>query len=657
MVGRQESLRTLIAAPDGIPQQVVVAPERADFGWDVVDATTWPATRLQEAIDTAARYSFDLAAEIPLRARLFRVTDDEHVLVGVAHHIAADGWSITPLVADLDVAYASRCAGQAPGWAQLAVQYVDYTLWQRTQFGDLADSHSRIAAQLAYWEQALAGMPERLQLPTDRPYPLIADYHGASVTVDWPAQLQQRVRAVAGEHNATSFMVIQAALAVLLAKLSASSDVAVGFPIAGRRDPALDELVGFFVNTLVLRVEVAGDLSVAELLAQVRGRSLAAYEHQDVPFEVLVERLNPTRSLTHHPLVQVMLAWQNVPGQDTDPAAGLALGDLQVTPLPVDTHTARMDLTFSLAERWTHAGEPAGIGGAVEFRTDVFDTETIEALIERLERVVEAMIADPTLRLSAIDVLDAGEQARLDAIGNRAVLTQPATGVSIPALFDAQVTRAPEAVAISFDGRSLTYRELDEAANRLAHLLAAQGVGTGKCVALLFTRSADAIVAMLAVLKTGAAYLPIDPALPAARIRFVLEDAAPVAAITVAGLRSRLEGCDLPVIDIRKRTRGGHPTRHRITGTRGRGHRLHHLHLGHHRSPQRRGDHPSKLDPAVGVVECRPAIRGGVAAVSFLGLRRLGVGDLRRAVAWGAGGGGARGCGWLTAGLPRLTGD
>ena len=175
---------------------------------------------------------------------------------------------------------------------------------------------ARIAAQLAYWEQALAGMPERLELPTDRPYPPVADYRGASVAVDWPAELQQRVARVAREHNATSFMVMQAALAVLLAKLSASPEVAVGFPIAGRRDPALDELVGFFVNTLVLRVDLAGDPTVAELLAQVRGRSLAAYEHQDVPFEVLVERLNPTRSLTHHPLVQVMLAWQNLPGHD-----------------------------------------------------------------------------------------------------------------------------------------------------------------------------------------------------------------------------------------------------------------------------------------------------------------------------------------------------
>ena len=259
VVGRHESLRTLFVAVEGIPEQLVVPPERADFGWHVVDASGWPASRLGEAIDAAVRYSFDLANQIPLRARLFRVAEDEHVLVAVVHHIAADGWSVTPLVRDLGVAYAGRCAGQAPGWAPLAVQYVDYTLWQRAQLGDLADSGSPIAGQLAYWEQALAGMPERLVLPTDRPYPPVADYRGASVAVEWPAELQQRVARVAREHNATSFMVMQAALAVLLAKLSASTEVAVGFPIAGRRDPALDELVGFFVNTLVLRVDLAGD--------------------------------------------------------------------------------------------------------------------------------------------------------------------------------------------------------------------------------------------------------------------------------------------------------------------------------------------------------------------------------------------------------------
>ena len=551
VVGRHESLRTLFPAVDGIPRQLVVPVERADLGWEVVDAAGWSVSQLSEAVGAAARDPFDLASQIPLRARLFRISGDEHVLVAVVHHIAADGWSITPLVADLGVAYASRCGGHAPGWAPLAVQYVDYTLWQRAQLGELADGRSRIAGQLAYWEQALAGMPERLQLPTDRPYPAVADYRGATVAVDWPAQLQQRVARLAGEHSATSFMVVQAALAVLLGKVSASSDVAVGFPVAGRGDPALDGLVGCFVNTLVLRVDLGGDPTVAEVLAQVRARSLAGFEHQDVPFEVLVERLNPARSLNHHPLVQVLLAWQNFAGQNSGPAAGLALGDLQVTPLSADTQTARMDLTFSLGERWTEAGEPAGIGGAVEFRTDVFDAESIGVLIERLERVLVALSADPGRRLSSVDLLDAAEHARLEEVGNRAVLSRPAAmSVSIPALFDAQVARAPEGVALSCAGRSMTYRELDEAANRLAHLLAGRGVGPGERVALLLSRSAEAVVAILAVLKTGAAYVPIDPAHPDARIGFLLADAAPIAAITTPGLRPRLDGCDLPVIDV-----------------------------------------------------------------------------------------------------------
>ena len=325
VVGRHESLRTLFPAPEGIPQQLVVPAERADFGWQVVDADRLvgkPGWRRPSA-----------------RRCVTRLTWPPRSLCG--HGFSASPrtstcwwpWcTISPPTAgrsprwsrDLGVAYASRCAGQAPGWAPLAVQYVDYTLWQRAQLGDLDDRDSPIAAQLAYWQDALAGMPERLQLPTDRPYPPVADYRGASVAVDWPAELQQRVARVAREHNATSFMVIQAALAVLLAKLSASTDVAVGFPIAGRRDPALDELVGFFVNTLVLRVDVAGDPTVAELLAQVRRRSLAAYEHQDVPFEVLVERLNPTRSPDPSPAGSGDVGLAELARAHNDPAAGLA---------------------------------------------------------------------------------------------------------------------------------------------------------------------------------------------------------------------------------------------------------------------------------------------------------------------------------------------
>ena len=549
VVARHESLRTLFVAHGGTPRQVVIPANEADFGLDEVDATGWPVNRLDEAIDAAARHLFDLTTQIPFYARIFRVSDDEHVLVAVAHHIAVDGLSIAPLIRDLSGAYASRCAGQAPGWADLPVQYVDYTLWQRAQFGDLSDSESSIAAQLAYWEEALAGMPEHLQLPTDRPYPPVADYRGASVSVEWSTELQQRIDWVAREHNATSFMVMQAGLAVLLSNLSASSDVAMGFPIGGRRDPVLDDLVGFFVNTLVLRVDLAGDPSVAELLTQVRARGLAAYEYQDVPFEVLVERLNPTRSLNRHPLIQVMLSWRKV--QETGDSAELALGDLQVTQMPLDTRTARVDLSFALAERRTRFGEPAGIGGVVEFRKDVFDAATIEALTGRLERLLVAITAEPTQRLSSIDLLDAAEHARLDEWGHRAVLrTSAPEPVSIPALFFAQVTRMPEAVALSFQGCFMTYRELDEVSNRLAHLLVSHGVGPGDVVGLLCERSAQAVIAILAVLKARAAYVPIDPVLPAARIEFILEDAAPTAVVSSPELLGRLASHNLTVINI-----------------------------------------------------------------------------------------------------------
>ncbi len=328
----------------------------------------------------------------------------------------------------------------------------------------------------------------------------MADQRGATTSWRWPVELQERITQVAREHNATSFMLVQAALALLLGKLSASTDVAVGFPIGGRRDPALDDLIGFFVNTLVLRVDVGGDPTVADLLDQVRARSLAAYEHQDVPFEAVVERINPTRSLNHHPLVQVMLAWRNLPGETSDDIAMALGGDLQVTQLPLDTHTARVDLAFSLSERWTHDGEPTGIDGMVEFRTDVFDAATIETLVARLQRVLVAMTAEPTRRVSTIDVLDPpAEHARLDTIGNRAVLTSSAQAeVSVLELFAEQVGRAPEAVALTSDAVSMTYGgELDQAANRYAHLLSAKGVGAGDCVALFMDRSAEAVVVML----------------------------------------------------------------------------------------------------------------------------------------------------------------
>ena len=546
VVRRHEALRTVFSSVDGVPRQVVMPAARADFGWQVIDATGWPAERLDEAITETARHPFDLAVEIPLWAKLFRVDEHNHVVVVVVHHIAGDGWSISVLASDLIAAYISRCAGRAPDWAELPVQYLDYTLWQRENLGDLTDRESPLAAQVSYWQEALAGMPQRLELPTDRPYPLVADHHGDQVRVNWPALLQQQIHELAREHNATSFMVVQAALAVLLSRLSASSDVAVGFPIAGRGDPALDALVGFFVNTLVLRVTLDGDPTFTELLAQVRQRSLAAYEHQDVPFEVLVDRLNPPRSRTHHPLVQVIVNWQN-----NDPTVGLVAGELQITPIPVDTDTARMDLAFFLIDRMTQRGEFEGIGGRVEFRTDVFEAATIKELVARLETVLAAVTTHPGRRLSKLDLLADGERVRLATWGNHAALTRPGPPrMSVPAAWAAQVARTPTAVALTDRERSWTYYEVDETSNRLTRLLSEQGARPGAVVALLMERSADAVMAILAVLKTGAAYLPLDPGLPGSRLDFMVEDAAPCAAVTSAGLAGMLSRHGLPTIDV-----------------------------------------------------------------------------------------------------------
>ncbi|WP_191500077.1 non-ribosomal peptide synthetase, partial [Mycobacterium simulans] len=545
VVARHESLRTVFRAVDGIAQQVVLPVEHAQLEWQIIQAGGWSPDQLHAALTTAARRSFDLATQIPIRARLFRVGDHNHVLMLVIHHIAADGWSLAPLTRDLAAAYATRCDGQAPAWSALPVQYVDYTLWQREALGELADPNSGISAQLAYWEQTLAGMPQRLELPTDRPYPSNADHHGAHMQFQWPAELAQAVAQVAHEHHATSFMVIQTACAALLSALANTSDIAIGVPVAGRGDPALDGLVGMFVNTLVLRVQLAGNPSFVDLLAQVRTRSLEAFEHQDVPFEVLVERLNPTRSLIHHPLIQVMVAWQN-----TTPAA-LALGDLDITSIPVGTDTARMDLVLSLTEHHTSTGEFAGITGIAEYRTDVFDAATIHTLIQRLQRLLETALTDPGRRLSSVYLLDTAEHSHLDQIGNRAVLaTNSPRPQSIPQLFSEQVARTPQAVALTFNGKAMTYAELDAAADRLAHYLASHGAGPGAVVGLMFERCAQAVTAILAVLKTGAAYLPIDPAHPQARMEFIVEDAAPVAVITTTDLRPRLVGHDRVVVDV-----------------------------------------------------------------------------------------------------------
>ncbi|MCA1696540.1 MAG: condensation domain-containing protein, partial [Actinobacteria bacterium] len=406
VIARHESLRTVFPQLDGVPFQQVLT---AQVACPSLAVTTTSDTELSEALMVAARYGFDLATEPPVRAELFTLAPDEHVLVVVVHHIAADGWSMGPLFRDLTTAYAARCRGEAPGWAPLVVQYADYTLWQHQLLGDEADSASVLAGQLAYWTQTLAGLPEQVALPTDRVRPAVATYHGDTVTFGITPELHQGLVGLAAGHRVSVFMVLQAGLAALLSKLGAGSDIPIGSPIAGRTDQALDELVGFFVNTLVLRTDTSGNPSFGELLARVKDTDLAAYAHQDLPFERLVEVLNPVRSLSWHPLFQIMLTVQNTPQL----APSLDLPGLLTALEPVDLGVAKFDLSVALSEHRGPEGTPAGINGVIDYNTDLFDRASVETLAARLLRLLHAVTADPDQPIGRIDLLSTEERHQL----------------------------------------------------------------------------------------------------------------------------------------------------------------------------------------------------------------------------------------------------
>ncbi|MGV9393375.1 amino acid adenylation domain-containing protein, partial [Streptomyces olivaceus] len=519
VVARHESLRTVFPAVDGVPYQRVLDPDEAG---PRLRTTDLDERELPERLARAARYGFDLAGEPPLRAELLRLAPDEHVLLLVVHHIAGDGWSTGPLARDLTTAYAARAEGAEPQWSPLPVQYADYALWQRELLGDGSDPDSLLSGQLAYWRRQLAHLPEQVELPFDRPRPAAASYRGAHLPVRIDAGLHDGLRALARDGGASLFMVLQAALAALLGKLGAGTDVPVGTPIAGRTDEAADDLVGLFVNTLVLRTDLSGDPSFTELLGRVRAGALAAYAHQDVPFEYLVEALNPSRSLAHHPLFQTMLALQNAP------LATFDLPRLRVATDLVPTGTAKCDLTFVLAE------QPAGGGlsGVVEYSTDLFDRATVAGIVERWLRLLRAFAADPGRSIGQVDVLSAEElRALLPAPVDRSGTPSTST---LTALFRRQARETPAAAALTDGEVTWTYAELNARANRLAHALIGRGVGPEQRVALALPRSAEQVVAVLAVLKAGGAYVPVDPDYPAARIAYLLRDARPALLVTTS---------------------------------------------------------------------------------------------------------------------------
>ena len=527
LVGRHEALRTVFQVADGTPYQQVLPAGQAGVPLPVITAA---GQSLDKLLAGHGARPFDLANELPLRATLFQVGPDHHLLVLVLHHIAADGWSMGPLLGDLAVAYAARMDGGVPGWVPLPVQYADYALWQREL---LAAEEER---QLGFWRGQLAGLPEGLGLPFDRPRPVVASYRGDVVEFGLDARLRAGLLAVARECQATLFMVLQAGLALLLSRVGAGDDVPIGTNVAGRTDEALDDLVGFFVNNLVLRTDLSGDPTFRELVGRVREADLAAFGHQEVPFERLVEVLNPVRSGGSHPLFQVMFTLQN------NAEAGLEFPGLEAEFLDVGTGTAKFDLSWGLVER-----EGGGLDGGLEFAADLFDRGTAEGLAERLVRVLEVVAADPGVRVSRVEVLGPGERARVLTGWNDTAVVVPR--VTLPELFAAQVGRSPGAVAVAFGDVELSYRELDERAGRLARVLAGRGVGPESVVAVLMERSAELVVALLAVLRAGGAYLPVDPEYPAQRIAFMLADAAPACVLTTtaaaAGVR---EVCEVPLL-------------------------------------------------------------------------------------------------------------
>ncbi|MFG2379263.1 amino acid adenylation domain-containing protein, partial [Streptomyces sp. NPDC048504] len=555
VLGRHEALRTILPSEDGEPYQAVLGTE--DLDWELTEVTVRDSGRAYEqlsrmtdlpepaasadgtlselasAVVGAAGHVFLLSAEVPVRAWLFRTErTDEHVLVVLVHHIAGDGWSMGPLARDISTAYTARCEGQTPTWDELPVQYADYALWQRELLGADDDPRSVLSRQVAYWRDALAGAPEELRLPTDRPRLPVASHRGRTAAFGVSAEVHARLLDLARAEGVTPFMVLHGALAVLLSRLGAGVDIPIGSAVAGRTDEALDDLVGCFVNTLVVRTDLSGDPAFTEVLRRVREAGLGAFEHQDVPFERLVEELAPQRSRARHPLFQVVLTMNDI-------ADGLMeLPGLRAEMMSTARPAAKFDLDVMAGEAFDETGAPAGIRGSLTAAVDLFDEGAAQRIADRFVRALEELVTAPATRLSQVGVLAPAERAQV-LTGWNDTAAEPA-GELVPELFAAQAARTADATAVVSSGGSVSFAELDGRANRLAHYLRAQGVGAESVVGLCLPRGVETVTGMLAVWKAGAAYLPIDPGQPAERIAFVLGDSRAVLTLTTEEILEEL---------------------------------------------------------------------------------------------------------------------
>ncbi len=519
VVRRHEVLRTSFPDVDGVPVQLI-APEssvEADLAWRDVDSV--------EAFEAAVAAGFDLAVAWPIRAVICR-QEGAILFAVVAHHIGADGESMLPLVTDVLTAYVARAAGEVPVFAPLPVQFADYALWQHAVLGSPDQPDSVIGRQLAYWRDHLAGIPDVLELPASRPRPAVASRDGALVHFTIPASTTEQIVALTRDAGVTPFMVVHAGLAVLLARLSATNDIVIATPTAGRGSEVLDHLVGMFVNTLVLRIPVDSSTTFAEFLEQVREVDLKAFVHADVPFESVVDALDPVRSEAFSPLAQVLLSF--------DAAASLAKTDVAVAglsaePIAPPVVPARMDLSFSVASG--AAGQDWA--ASVTYRTDLFDESVVQDLAERFVRLLGGLTEVTTKAVGSVALTGDRERAALLAASTTPAL--PADGRSIVEMIDACALATPDSVAVTDSSAAYTYRELIGRADALAVRLVASGIGVDDVVALVLDRSVHWVAAMLAVWRVGAAYAPVDPQGPVGRLEALLEDASVVAVVTRPG--------------------------------------------------------------------------------------------------------------------------
>ncbi|AQA25931.1 amino acid adenylation domain protein [Rhodococcus sp. MTM3W5.2] len=537
VIDRHESLRTVFpTGRDGPVQEIRPASEAAP---DLRPVPVPDEPELARRIHAEVSAGFDVTARVPVRGALFELGADEHVLVLVAHHISVDGLSMGPLSRDLVRAYAARAAGRAPEWSPLAVQYVDYTLWQRRLLGDADDPGSLAARQLDHWTSTLAGAPDLLGLPTDRPRPSQQSFRGARTGFAIDPQLHRSLEEFARRHGTSVFMTVHAALAVLLSRLGDTDDIVIGTPVAGRGEPALDDLVGMFVGTLALRTRIDPAQPFADLLGAVREVDLGAFAHADLPFERVVEALDPPRSTAYSPIFQVALEFQN------DTRARLDLPGLTVEGLAPHSGVVKEDLEFVLAEQFDDSGAPAGIAGSIEYATDLFDAATVRNVAERFLLVLESALDDPHGAVGDIAILRDDELRELaPAHGG-----PDAPELLLPELL-ARAGHDPDATAVACDGVEVSYGELDRRSNRLARMLIGRGAGPERYVALALSRSLESVLAVWAVAKTGAAFLPVDPGHPAGRIEHMLGDSGAVLGVTVDETRNRLpDNVDWVVLD------------------------------------------------------------------------------------------------------------